>query len=140
LTGPFNNVRVGQHTTGGETMIYKREEFLEENDADRAFPVKQIEQLTSLDGSKTKFIGRVSLALQTPMGVTSLPVTFEIPSGNIAEAFAGFAERAETAIEESKKELETEIQEMRRKSQSRIITPDGMPPISGNPGGKIKLS
>ncbi len=120
-------------------MIYKREEFLEENESDRKFPVKQVEQLTSLDGSDTRFVGRVSLALQTPMGVTTIPVTFEIQAANVTEAFAGFAERAEVAIEQSKQDLETEIQEMRRQSQNRIVTASDLPPAPGGLGGKIKL-
>ena len=59
-------------------MIYKREEFIEESPTDQKFPVKQIEVLSSLDGKESKYIGRVSLGLQTPMGVQTIPVSFEV--------------------------------------------------------------
>ena len=117
-------------------MIYKREEFLEEQPDDAKFPVRQVEQLMSLDGSVKKFIGRVTLGVQTPMGVTSLPVTFEIEAGSIQEAFAKFARRAETEVEAAKGELQDELMEMRRRSQSRIVTPGDLPPTDL---GKLKL-
>jgi len=108
-------------------MIYKHEEYIEENPADTKFPVKQVEQLTSLDGKVKKFIGRVSLALQTPMGMTTIPVTFEIEASNIQEAFANFTRRAEEEIEIAKNELHAELQELRRQSTSRIIPASGIP-------------
>ncbi|HPP11831.1 MAG TPA: hypothetical protein PKW42_03780 [bacterium] len=116
-------------------MIYKHEEYIEENAADSKFPIKQIEQLTSLDGKVKKFIGRVSLALQTPMGMTTIPVTFEIEAATIQEAFAKFSERAEAEIESAKRDLHAELQELRRQNASRII------PATGIPTGinKIKL-
>ena len=117
-------------------MIYKREEFIEENESDKNFPVKQIDQLTPLEGVGKKFLGRVSLALQTPMGMTTLPVTFEIKADTVPEAFAAFAKRAEAEIEIAKKELQEEMQEMRRRSQSRIVTASEVPPVGL---GKIKL-
>lgn len=116
-------------------MIYKREEFIEENEGDKKFPVKQIDQLTSLDGEVKKFVGRVSLALQTPMGVTTLPISFEIKAETIGEAFSKFSELADAEIEISKRELQEELQELRRRNQSRIVTPGAMPPDLG----KIKL-
>jgi len=117
-------------------MIYRREEFFEENELDQKFPVKQVEQLTSVDGGTKKFVGRVSLALQTPMGMTSLPVSFEIEATTVQEAFARFAARAEVEIEAAKNELQQELQEMRRKSQSRIVTPGDLPPTDL---GKLKF-
>ena len=117
-------------------MIYRREEHIEENEKDTKYPVKQIDQLTSLDGAVKKFIGRVSLALQTPMGMTTLPVTFEIKAADIHEAFAKFAERAEVEIEVAKQELSAELQEIRRRSQSRIVTATNIPPVDPS---KIKL-
>jgi len=118
-------------------MIYKREEFIEENPADDKYPVKHIDQMTSLDGKEKKFIGRVSLAFQTPMGMSSLPVSFEIQTGSVTEAFTKFAQNADVEIEAAKRELHAEFEEMRRKSQSRIVTPGGgMPPDMS----KIKLT
>jgi len=117
-------------------MIYRREEFFEEQPDDPKFPVRQVEQLTSLDGSVKKFVGRVTLGIQTPMGVTSLPVSFEIEAASVQEAFANFAKRAETEVEAAKGELQDELMEMRRRSQSRIVTPGELPPTDF---GKLKL-
>ena len=117
-------------------MIYRREEFFEEQPEDQKFPVRQVEQVTSLDGSVKKFVGRVTLGVQTPMGVTSLPVTFEIEAASVQEAFAKFSQRAETEVEAAKGELQDELTEMRRRSQSRIVTPGDLPPTDL---GKLKL-
>ncbi|MGD0999983.1 MAG: hypothetical protein ABSA67_04710 [Candidatus Brocadiia bacterium] len=117
-------------------MIYRREEFFEEQPEDQKFPVRQVEQVTSLDGSVKKFVGRVTLGIQTPMGVTSLPVTFEIEAASVQEAFAKFSQRAETEVEAAKAELQDELTEMRRRSQSRIVTPGDLPPTDL---GKLKL-
>ena len=115
-------------------MIYEREQFIEECPENEKFPVKQIEQLTSLDGGSKRFIGRVSIGLQTPMGVQSMPVSFDIEAGTIQEAFDKFEARAEEEIGHAKNELENQIQEIRRQSQSRIVTPDEIAP-----GGLSKL-
>jgi hypothetical protein len=121
-------------------MIYKREEFFEENELDQKFPIKQIEQLSSLDGSVKKFIGRVSLGVQTPMGVQTIPVTFEIEAATIQDAFVKFPARAETEVEAAKRELQSELNELRRRSQNRIVTPGDLPPTDlGNLGGMGKL-
>ena len=117
-------------------MIYRREEYFEEKNDDPKFPLKQVEQITSLDGSARRFIGHVSLGIQTPMGVSSIPVTFEIQAGSIQEAFAKFAERAEVEIAAAKNDLQDELQELRRKNQSRIVTPGDLPP---GDLGKFKL-
>jgi hypothetical protein len=120
-------------------MIYRREEFFEEQPEDQKFPVKQVEQVTSLDGSVKKFVGRVTLGVQTPMGVTSLPVSFEIEAASVQEAFAKFSQRAETEVEAAKAELQDELTEMRRRSQSRIVTPGDLPPQDMGNLGKLKL-
>ncbi|MCM8757016.1 MAG: hypothetical protein NC911_00565 [Candidatus Omnitrophica bacterium] len=108
-------------------MIYKEEQFIEENPTDTRFPVKQIEQLTSLDGKVKKFIGRLTLALQTPMGITSLPVTFEIEAATIQEAFEKFAGQAESEIEAAKRDLHAELQELKKQTASRIVPAAGLP-------------
>ena len=117
-------------------MIYKREEFIEESPEDQKFPVKQIEVLSSLDGKESRYVGRVSLGLQTPMGVQTIPVSFEVEAKSIQEAFAKFPARAETEVEAAKKELQEELQEMRRRSASRIVTPGDLPPADM---GRLKL-
>jgi hypothetical protein len=117
-------------------MIFRREEFFEEQPDDQKFPVRQVEQITSLDGSVKKYVGRVTLGIQTPMGVSSLPVSFEIEAASIQEAFTKFSKRAETEVEAAQNELRDELTEMRRRSQSRIVTPGDLPP---NDLGKLKL-
>ena len=105
-------------------MIFKRENFIDENPEDEKFPLKQIEQLTALDGGSPRFIGRVSIGLQTPMGAQSMPVSFEIDADTVEAAFGKFADQAEKEVERAKEELETQMKEMRRQSQNRIVTPD----------------
>jgi len=117
-------------------MIYRREEYFEENPADQKFPVKQIEQIVSLDGETRKFVGRVNLGVQTPMGVSTIPVSFEIQAATIQEAFEKFPAMAEAEVERAKGDLQNELQEMRRQSQSRIVTPGE---ISPGDLGKLKL-
>ena len=115
-------------------MIYKRENFIEESPDSERFPVKQVEQMSAIDGSSKKFVGRVSLGLETPMGVQTMPVSFEIEADTVEDAFAQFETRAGEEVERAKKELENQIQELRRQSQNRIVTPDEIAP-----GGLNKL-
>ena len=109
-------------------MIYKRENFVEQHSENKKFPLKQIEQLTALDGGSKRFVGHVSLGLQTPVGVQSMPVSFEIAAETIEGAFAKFESRAEEEIEEAQKDLEAQMQELRHWSQSRIVTTDEIAP------------
>ena len=115
-------------------MIYKRENFVEESAEDSKFPVKTVEVLTPLDGGQKRFVGQVTMGLQTPYGVQSLPVNFDIEAETIEGAFAKFEARAEEEIEKAKGELQNQLQELRRQSQGRIVTPDQIAP-----GGMSKL-
>lgn len=115
-------------------MIYRREEYLEESPDSKKYPVKTIEQLSALGGDETRYLGRVSLAVQTGMGVSSLPISFEIPAADIHEAFRKFEVAADAEIENAKKELQGQMEEMRRKAQSRIVTPGEIPPGGIPPG------
>ena len=63
-----------------------------------------------------------------------MPVSFEIEAETIEDAFAKFESRAEAEIEAARKDLEAQVQELRRQSQSRIVTPDEIAP-----GGMSKL-
>jgi hypothetical protein len=125
-------------------MIYKREEFFEEDAANEKFPIKSIEKVTSLDGSETKYMGRVSLAINTPMGMNTLPISFELDTPTIEEAFEKFEAQAEIEIEKAKIELQEQLQELRQKAQNRIVTPGeaggfGMAGGVGAGGPKIQL-
>ena len=117
-------------------MIYKREEFVEEDPENQKFQVKQVERLSSIDGSDTKYIGHLSMGVRTQMGVTNVPVVFEIEATNVEDAFQKFESLAEDAIEEAKKQLEDQFREARQKAQSRIVTPGEMG--AGGPG-KIQI-
>jgi hypothetical protein len=75
--------------------------------------------------------------IMTPAGV--LPLSFEIPAANLAEACAGFADGAKVAFEETMQEL----QEMRRQQASSIVIPDAGAAAAlgqgGPPRGKIQF-
>jgi hypothetical protein len=82
------------------------------------------------------YVGQAQV--MTPAGV--LPLSFEIPARNLAEACAGFSDGAKIAFEETMQEL----QEMRRQQASSIVIPDaGAAAALGQPGalprGKIQF-
>ncbi len=90
----------------------------------------------STDSSrKTVFMGEASL--MTPAG--ALPLSFEIPGNDLAQAVAGYG----AALEKAYHQTLAELQELRRKASSQIVIPQGgLPPGGLNPGpggGKIKL-
>jgi hypothetical protein len=68
-------------------MIYKREDYFEENEGDQRFPVKHVEVLVPIDGSPAQFVGQVTIGLSTPLGLQQIPVTFEIQARDVREAF-----------------------------------------------------
>jgi len=125
-------------------MIYKSEEYIAEDAESQKFPVKQIECLTAIDGSSTKYIGRLAMAVQTPMGVTQMPISFDISAESVEDAFQKFETFAVGAIERAKRELQQRVDEIRRKAESRIVTPDqlsttGITKLQGMGGQGIKL-
>ena len=111
-------------------MIYKREEYIEESAQSERFPVKHIETLTGIEDGQTRYVGQVTLGLQTPMGVQQIPVSFEIEATSVQEAFGKFDALAEEKIEEARKGVEEEFKRLRDEASSRIITPGeaGLPP------------
>jgi hypothetical protein len=62
------------------------------------------------------FIGQATV--MTPMG--SLPLSFELPAKDLADAVAQFGPAAQHAIEDAAREL----QELRRQAASSIVIPD----------------
>ena len=107
-------------------MIYKREDYLYQGEESERFPVKHIEALTDLATGSQKFVGQVTLGLQTPMGVQQIPISFEIEAENIEAAFAKFDECAGPKIDEARQGIEEEISRMRRDASTRIVRPDEM--------------
>jgi len=114
-------------------MIYKRENYVEEQKDNEKFPVKQIEVLQPVGEGDSKFIGQLTMGLQTPMGVQQIPISFEIDASDIAEAFSRFEDAAQPRIEEARKGIEEEIRRIRDEASSRIIRPGEMAP----PGGGV---
>ena len=86
-------------------------------------------------GNLPLFVGQAQI--MTPAGV--LPLSFEIPAMNLAEACAGFADGAKVAVEETMREL----QEMRRQQASSIVIPEAGAAAAlgqgGPPRGKIQF-
>lgn len=107
-------------------MIYKKDEYVQENQDDDRFPVKRIEVLDAVDGDDTRFVGSVALGMQTPMGVQQIPVSFEIEADDIEEAFDNFESHANPAIEDTRKEVEEQVKKARQEAQNRIVRPDEM--------------
>jgi hypothetical protein len=97
----------------------------------------------STDGTDDKartvvYMGEAQI--MTQMG--PLPISFEIEAGSLAEAVAGYAVAAKTAVERTVREL----QDMRRQAASGIVLPGqgggSFGPAGfggGPPGGKIQV-
>jgi len=104
-------------------MIYKREEYVEENPEDRKFPIKHIDVVAPIDGSNKRFVGEVALGIQTPLGIQQVPITFEIPADSVEQAFQRFEQYAMPKVEEARKQIEEEFRRLRQEASSRIIRP-----------------
>lgn len=107
-------------------MIYRKSEYVQEDREDGRFPVKQVEMLEPLDTGKkekSRFVGHVALGMQTPVGMQQIPVSFEIEAETIEDAFAKFNAHANPTIEETRRQIEQEVQKIRRDSSSRIVRP-----------------
>ncbi len=108
-------------------MIYQKLEYVKEDEEDSKFPVKQIEMLKPHDeGGECRFVGHVGLGMQTPVGMQQIPVSFEIEAKDIEDAFSKFAAHANPQIEDTRKQIEQEVQKMRKESSNRIVRPGDM--------------
>jgi hypothetical protein len=107
-------------------MIYEKTEFVQHETEDADFPIKQIDRLQSRDESETRFIGRATLNMQTPMGVQQIPISFEIEADSVEGAFGKYADCARPRIEEIRQRLQERLQELRRQQENRIVTPGSM--------------
>jgi hypothetical protein len=104
-------------------MIYKREEYVEENPEDKKFPVKHIDVATPIDGNRRRFVGEVALGVQTPLGIQQIPITFEIPADTVEQAFQRFEQYAAPKVEEARRQIEEEFRKIRKEATSRIVRP-----------------
>lgn len=81
------------------------------------------------------FIGQATV--MTPMG--SLPLSFDLEAGTLAEAVSRFGAAAQRAVEDAARE----IQEMRRQAASSIVIPDAgaaaLKGFGGKGGGGIQM-
>ncbi len=108
-------------------MIYQKLDYVKEDENDSKFPVKQIEMLKPInEDEESRFVGHVGLGMQTPMGMQQIPVSFEIEAESIEEAFEMFAAHANPQIEDTRKQIEQEVQKMRKESSNRIVRPGDM--------------
>ena len=118
-------------------MIYKREEYIQETQEEGRSAIRQVEVLEPKDegADNRRYIGHVTMMLQTPMGAQQMPVSFQIEASSIEEAFEKFDEHAQPRIEETRKAVEQEIQRMRQESSNRIVSPDELGGAGGGQGG-----
>jgi hypothetical protein len=81
----------------------------------------------------TLYVGEAQI--YTNMG--ALPLSFEIPAGNLSEAVKGYGDAAKEAVDRAMHELE----ELRRQAASSIVVPrggaGGFGPGGGMPGGGL---
>ena len=117
-------------------MIYKREEYVEQGDEKARFPVKHIEVLQPVGKGQARYVGQLTLGMQTPAGVQQIPIHFAIEADSIEDAFHKFDALAETRVAEAQKQIEEEIGRMRREASSRIVRPDE---IMRDAGGAPKI-
>lgn len=106
-------------------MIYRKQEFVQDNSGDSDFPIKVIDHLESLDDAIVKFIGRAVLNMRTPAGIHQIPVSFEIDAESIEDAFEQYAEAAKPKIQEVRRHVQRQLDRLKSQQQpGRIITPD----------------
>ncbi len=104
-------------------MIYKKDEFVRDDDRDSQFPVQTIDRLQAIDGSEQRFVGRAALNIQTPFGIEQIPISFEIKAASIEEAFSKYSQSAEPKVNEVKEHIQRRLEQLRRAEESRIVTP-----------------
>ncbi len=112
-------------------MIYRKQEYSQEDREDSRFQVKQIEMLEPIDSGEeeSRFVGHVNLMVQTPMGNQQLPVSFEIEADDLEDAFDKFAAHANPQVEQARQQVEAEVQKLRKQSpgdSGRIVRPGDM--------------
>ncbi|MFO7957910.1 MAG: hypothetical protein R6X33_12515 [Candidatus Brocadiia bacterium] len=105
-------------------MIYQKEEFVEDETGDSDFPIKMVDRLQSRDGDTTRFIGRATLNMRTPMGIQQFPISFEIEADSVEDAFEQYSDAARPRIEEVRERVQEQLQQLRQQQEGQIVTPD----------------
>lgn len=108
--------------------LYKEEVFTDRK-------MGSVRRLTPVDGDGNADAGRPvlyigSTQIMTPAG--ALPLGFEIEADSLADAAEKFGDLAQSALEDTLKEIE----EMRREQQSSIVVPGAGGGAMGGMGGK----
>ena len=121
------------HPTINPNALYREELF-----TDRAVGMLRVMHPVSSAGAPdpsrpTIYTGEAQL--MTNMG--PLPISFDIPGANLAEAVANYASAAKEGVAQAMHE----ISEMRRQASSSIVIPQGgaLPPGGSFGGGKIQM-
>jgi hypothetical protein len=114
-------------------MIYRKEEYVQHDEDDSEFPIKQVDLLEPVGSGEKRFIGRAALNVQTPFGIEQMPVSFEISADSVEAAFEKYVETAKPKIEEVKQHIQDRLEEWRQAQQNRIVTPGE----AGSPAGGI---
>jgi hypothetical protein len=112
--------------------------YREEIYTDRAVGTLRVLLPVTADGAPDKLRQTVytgEAQLMTTVG--PLPISFDIPAANLAEAVARYAEAAKEGVANAMRELA----EMRRQASSSIVIPPAgaLPPGGPLGGGKIQL-
>ena len=109
-------------------MIYRKDEFIQDDRDDTEFPIKQIDRLQELGGDKVRFIGHAMLNMETPVGPQQIPIAFDIEADSIEAAFASFAGHARPRLERARRRVEQWLADLREKHQGKIVTPGTQTP------------
>jgi hypothetical protein len=104
-------------------VIFRKDEYVQRDEGDREFPIKQVDRLEALEGEEVRFIGRAVLNMQSPIGIQQIPVYFEIPAATVQEAFEEYAECARPKIEETREHVQQQIERLRQAEEGVIQTP-----------------
>ena len=104
-------------------MIYRKDEFVQQDDQDTEFPIKQVDRLEPVGEGTSRFIGRAALNMTTPMGIQQIPVSFEIDAETIEDAFARYVQQAKPKLEEVKQRVQQRLDELRKAEQGQIVQP-----------------
>ena len=122
---------MAEEEQGLEIRMDGKDLYREEIFTDRR--VGTIQRLTPVDGDGQMDASRPIVYVgQTQLMTRAgpLPLSFDIPATNLAEAADNFADSANVAVEEAMQKLE----EMRREAASSIIVPQAGA-SGGSPGG-----
>jgi len=98
-------------------VIYRKQEFVEDQTGDPEFPIKVIDRLDSLDGEAFRFIGRATLNMKTPLGIQQFPISFEIVADSTDEAFQKYSQHARPKMEEVRRHIQSQLDRIHQEQE-----------------------